>query len=91
MQKQKFGVMCPGALFIETTPSPPEHEKYCVDVSCPDRAGINDVTCRSYQMQKHMFCVICPDTLFLETSPSHPSMKNSPATFRAPIAQLCST
>jgi hypothetical protein len=27
MRKHKFGVMCPGALFMEITPGPPEHEK----------------------------------------------------------------
>jgi hypothetical protein len=27
MQKHKFGVTCPNALFVETAPGPPEHEK----------------------------------------------------------------
>jgi hypothetical protein len=27
MQKLKFGVMCPGALIVESVPVPPEHEK----------------------------------------------------------------
>jgi hypothetical protein len=27
MQKYKFSVTCPGALFMETTLDPPEHEK----------------------------------------------------------------
>jgi hypothetical protein len=27
MQKRKFGITCPGALFMETTLHPPEHEK----------------------------------------------------------------
>jgi hypothetical protein len=27
MKKHKFGVMCPGALFMETALGPPEHEK----------------------------------------------------------------
>jgi hypothetical protein len=27
MQKDKFGVTCPGAVFIESVPVPPEHEK----------------------------------------------------------------
>jgi hypothetical protein len=36
MQKHKFGVMCPGTLFVETAPGPPEHEKLCIDISRPD-------------------------------------------------------
>jgi hypothetical protein len=27
IQKHKFNVMCPGALFLETALGPPEHEK----------------------------------------------------------------
>jgi hypothetical protein len=27
MLKNKFSVKCPGVLLMETTPSPPEHEK----------------------------------------------------------------
>jgi hypothetical protein len=27
MQKHKFGVMCPDALFVESIPVPPEYEK----------------------------------------------------------------
>jgi hypothetical protein len=27
MQKHKFGITCPGALFIKTAVKPPEHEK----------------------------------------------------------------
>jgi hypothetical protein len=26
MQKHKFGIMCPGALFMDTAPGPPEQE-----------------------------------------------------------------
>jgi hypothetical protein len=35
MQKHKFVVTCPSVLFMETAPSPPEHEKDCVDVLRP--------------------------------------------------------
>jgi hypothetical protein len=91
MQKHKFGVTCPDALFMKTDPSPPEHEKYCVDVSHPDRAGMHYLTRRFHRMQKHMFGVMCPGTLFLGTSLSHPSLKNSASTFRAPVAPLCTT
>jgi hypothetical protein len=27
MQKHKFGVMCPDAIFMETAPGQPQHEK----------------------------------------------------------------
>jgi hypothetical protein len=27
MQKHNIGVTCPGALFMQTAPGPPEHEK----------------------------------------------------------------
>jgi hypothetical protein len=33
MQKQKFGVTCPGELLLGPTPGPLENEKKCVDVS----------------------------------------------------------
>jgi hypothetical protein len=33
MQKQKFGVMCPDARFVESVPVPAEHEKWCIDVA----------------------------------------------------------
>jgi hypothetical protein len=36
MLKHKFGATCPGTLFPETTPGPPDHEKLCDDVSRPD-------------------------------------------------------
>jgi hypothetical protein len=37
MQKHKFSVTCPIVHFIETTPGPPNQEKYYVDVWCPER------------------------------------------------------
>jgi hypothetical protein len=33
MQKYKFSVTCPGALFVESVPVLPKYEKWCVDVS----------------------------------------------------------
>jgi hypothetical protein len=59
MQKHKFGVTCLGALFMETTPDPPEHEKGCIDVSCPKCTRIHNVTGRSHWMQKYKFGVTC--------------------------------
>jgi hypothetical protein len=52
---------------VESIPVPPEHEKYCVDVSGPRRTGINYVTGRSHRMQKHKFTITCPDVLSVES------------------------
>jgi hypothetical protein len=30
MQKHRFGVTCPGALFVESEPVPPEHENRAI-------------------------------------------------------------
>jgi hypothetical protein len=67
MQKHKFGVTCSIALFKESAPGPPEHEKQCINVSWPRRSGIYYVTRRSHRMQKYMFGVTCPNVLFLES------------------------
>jgi hypothetical protein len=44
IKKHKYGVTCPDALFMETAPGPPEHEKYCVDVSWPGRTRMHYLT-----------------------------------------------
>jgi hypothetical protein len=44
MQKHKFGVMFPDALFTDTAPGAPEREKYCVDISCPGHTKMYYVT-----------------------------------------------
>jgi hypothetical protein len=44
MQKQKFGVTCPDALFIKSILVPPGHEKYCVDISFPGCTELHYVT-----------------------------------------------
>jgi hypothetical protein len=44
MLKHKFGVTRPSALFIDTAPGPPEHEKLCANVSCPRRTRMHYVT-----------------------------------------------
>jgi hypothetical protein len=66
-EKQKFGAMCPGALFVETAPGPPKHEKYCIDISWTDCTRTHYVTHRSHQMQKHKFGITYPGTLFVES------------------------
>jgi hypothetical protein len=68
MQKHKFSVMYLGMFIMETASGPPEHVKYCVDVSCPRRTRMPYVNSRSHQMQKHKFGVTCPDVLFMETT-----------------------
>jgi hypothetical protein len=35
MQKHKFGVMYPNALFVESAPGPLEREKLCINISHP--------------------------------------------------------
>jgi hypothetical protein len=84
-QKHKFGVTFPGALFMETTPGPPEHAKYCVDVLGPlehEKVCVNIshrgctrmhyVTHKSQRMYKHRFSVMCPDALSVESVPLRP-------------------
>jgi hypothetical protein len=72
MQKHKFGETCPGTLFVESVPGPPEHEKYCVDVSCLGHTKMHYVTRKTHRMQKHMFGVTCPSTLFMKSVPVTP-------------------
>jgi hypothetical protein len=88
MKKHKFNVICPGVLFVESPPVPPEHKKYCAYVSRPRRPRIHYITRRSYRMQKHKFSVTCLRALFMETTLS---MKNSALMFHAPNAQECTT
>jgi hypothetical protein len=66
MQKCKFSVICPGALFVKCVPVPHEHEKLCVDVSWPGLSGKHYVTHRSPQMQKHKFNVMCQGASFIK-------------------------
>jgi hypothetical protein len=72
MQKHKFSITCPDALFMETAMGSSKHEKQCVDVSCPECTGMHYVTHRSQWMQKHNSSVTCPISLFLETAPVPP-------------------
>jgi hypothetical protein len=72
MQKYKFGVTCPGGLFMEIASDPPEHEKLSFDVSHPRRTEIYYVTHRCHRMQKHWFGVTCSSALFMEAVPDPP-------------------
>jgi hypothetical protein len=78
MQKQNYGITSPGALFVESEPVPPEHEKLCVDVSRHRCIRMHYVIHRSHQMQKHKFCVMCLGDDSLNPYRSHPNMKIVP-------------
>jgi hypothetical protein len=67
MQKHKFIITSPNALFVEAKLVPPEQEKQYVDVSHPGRTRMHYVTHRSHRMQKHMLGVTCLDMVFVES------------------------
>jgi uncharacterized membrane protein YsdA (DUF1294 family) len=69
MQKHRFGVTCPSALFVESVLVPPEHEKKCGHISWPGCTIMQYVTHKSHRMQKHKFSVMCLLVLFMETTP----------------------
>jgi hypothetical protein len=68
MQKHKFGVTCPGVLFVESIPVPPKHEN-SVNVSRRGSIRMPYMAHRSHRMQKHKFGVTCPGVLFVESIP----------------------
>jgi hypothetical protein len=72
MQKHKFGITCLDVVFMDTASGPPEHEKYCVNVSCPGCTTMHYMTHRSDQMQNHKFGVTCLGVLFMEATPGPP-------------------
>jgi hypothetical protein len=67
-----FGAMCPSSFFMETVPGPPEQEKLCIHILCPERTGMHYMTQISHQMQKQKFDVMCPGVLFMKTTPGAP-------------------
>jgi hypothetical protein len=77
MQKCKFNVWCPDALFMETAPGPPEHEKLSIYISLPGSTRMHYVTQRSHWMQKHKFNVTYPGVLFVESVPVPPEHENT--------------
>jgi hypothetical protein len=72
MQNQKFGVMCPSAIFVKSKQVPPVQEKSCIGISHPGRTGMHYVTRISHRMQKHKFSVMSPDTFYVESEPVPP-------------------
>jgi hypothetical protein len=64
--------MSPSVLLMETSSSPPKHEKYCVDISHPGRTRMQYVTHRLHRMQRHKSNVMCPSRLFVKSVPVQP-------------------
>jgi hypothetical protein len=79
MQKYKFDVTCPGTFFAISVP--PEHEKYCVNVSLPGCTGIHYVAYKSHRMQKHKSANRDPVRSFVKSYRSYMSMKNTVSRF----------
>jgi hypothetical protein len=52
---------------METTEGPPEHKKYCVNVSHSGHHGMHYVARITHWMQKHKFGITCPSVLFVES------------------------
>jgi hypothetical protein len=77
MQKHKFGTTCPGVLFVEFVPVPPESEKWCDHVSRPERTEMHYVTHKLHRMYKHKLGVTCPGALFMQTVPGPPDHQNA--------------
>jgi hypothetical protein len=81
MQKHKFGVTCPDALFAKTATGPPKYEKKCINISCPGCTEMHYVTHRFHRIQKHKFNVTCPGALFMEKAPGPPDHENYASSF----------
>jgi hypothetical protein len=91
MQKHKFSIPFSGALFVESVPRTPKHEKLCVNVSRPGCNRMYYVTHRFHQMQKHKFRVTCPSALLSKQHRAHPRIENSVSTLHEPDAPECTT
>jgi hypothetical protein len=75
MQKHKFSISCPDALFMETAAGPLEHQKLTVDISRSGPTEKHYVTRRSHRMQKHMLGVMGPGVLFMKTASDPPEQE----------------
>jgi hypothetical protein len=58
MEKQKFDVRCPNALFEQTALGPPEHEKLCIDDSRPAFCGNRTGPTQASQIVR--WCIMSP-------------------------------
>jgi hypothetical protein len=67
-KKHNFNVTCPGVHLVEIASRPPDHEKLCFDVSCPDARGMHYMSRRCNRMQEHKIGVTCPGGLFVKTA-----------------------
>jgi hypothetical protein len=72
MQKYKFSITFPDALFVQSIRVPPKHDKLCIDDLGPGHIGVHYVTDRSDQMQKHKFNLMWPRALFVQSIPVPP-------------------
>jgi hypothetical protein len=63
-------------LFVNSVSVPPEHEKYCIDVSCPEHTRMHYVTRKSHWMQKQKISEMCPSVLFVEFVLAPPEDEN---------------
>jgi hypothetical protein len=57
---------------IRNVNNPPEHEKWCANVSCPRCTRIQNMTRGSHRMQKNKLGIKCPSTLFVIFVPVPP-------------------
>jgi hypothetical protein len=71
MQKYKFSVPCPGALFVKSEQVLFKHESAST-FGTPDAPGMHYVTRRSHRMQKHKFGITYPSAIFMETTQGLP-------------------
>jgi hypothetical protein len=70
MQKHRFHVTCPDALFMETAPAHPSMKNSASTFHTHGCTGLHYVTHAPHRMQKHKFGITCPAALFMETAPS---------------------
>jgi hypothetical protein len=76
IQKHKFGVMCPGRLFVESVPVPPEQKK--IARRCfTSRMHRNALRVPQIPLDaKHKFGVMCTVALFVKSVPVPPDYEN---------------
>jgi hypothetical protein len=74
MQKNRFGVMFPGVLFVESYWSHLSKKIVCQRFVSQTHE-MHYMTHRSHRMQKHTFCRMCPNALLVESVPVAPEHK----------------
>jgi hypothetical protein len=89
MQKHKFGVTCPSALFMETAPGPPSMKNSESTLCAPDAPNalreLQIPTDAKTQVPRKMSqCIFLSNSYWYQ-----PSIKNSVLPFRSPDATEC--